>query len=206
MANDDKPQIYLITPPSPDLSVFPNMLQDILNHTEIACVRLATAGMEETAIRRTADHLREITHGQDIPLVIEDHVLLMGQLGLDGVHLTHDGHRQVRALRSELGADVILGVSCGTSRHDAMNAAEAGADYVSFSPVGQTPLGDGQSVPMDLFSWWSEVIEVPVVAEGNLDQDLMASLSKITDFVALGSELWSHDDPATHVRTLIGYL
>lgn len=203
MADTEKPQIYLITPPNPDLASFPNMLRRIVDVTEISCVRLATAGMDEPDIRRTADHLREITVGHDIPMVIEDHVLLVAPLGLDGVHLSNEAPQQVRKIRADLGGDAILGISCGNSQHDAMIAAETGADYVSFGPVGKTDLGDGEIAPPDLFSWWSEVIEVPVVAEGHLDEDLMASLSNITDFIALGSELWADDDPVSRLNYLI---
>ena len=202
MDEPELPQIYLITPSNPDLSFFPNALSSVLDVNEVACLRLSTAGMDEPDIRRAADTIRTITHERDIPLVIEDHVQLVTPLGLDGVHLG-DGTRQVRYARKELGGDAIIGAGCGTSRHEGMNAAEAGADYVSFGPVGSSALGDGSVAETDLFSWWSEVIEVPVVAEGNLDENLLATLSQITDFIAFGAEIWADDDPAARLQTLI---
>ena len=85
-----------------------------------------------------------------------------------------------------------------------MTAAEIGADYVSFGPVGATGLGDGSAAPLDLFAWWSEMIEVPVVAEGGLTPELAADLAPVADFLALGDELWSHVDGPDIALT--GYL
>ena len=90
------------------------------------------------------------------------------------MHLS-DGARQVRAVRKALGADAIVGAFAHASRHDGLTAGEIGADYVSFGPVGATGLGDGSTAPLDLFEWWSEMIEVPVVAEGGLTPDLAGS-------------------------------
>jgi thiamine-phosphate pyrophosphorylase len=110
------------------------------------------------------------------------------------VHLT-TGAKQVRYARRELGDDAIVGAFSGASRHDGMSAAESGADYVSFGPVGPTGLGTGEEAPMDLFAWWSEMIEVPIVAEGGLDAVLIGKLAPITDFFAIGPEIWAKDDP-----------
>ena len=75
-----------------------------------------------------------------------------------------------------------------------MTAAEAGADYVSFGPVGASALGDGTTAPAELFAWWSEMIEVPVVAEGALTPDLAAEIGRTADFLALGDEIWMHPE------------
>lgn len=201
MADSDRPQIYLITPPTIDLSVFPEQLAAVLDMTEVACLRLALATQDPDQIMRAGDALREIAHARDIPLVIETHVKMVLRLGLDGVHLS-DGARSVRLARKELGADAIVGAFCGTSRHDGLNAGEAGADYVCFGPMTASALGDGKVADPELLQWWSEVIEVPLVVEGQLDEDRLASLSKITDFVALGTEVWSADDPARRLAGL----
>jgi thiamine-phosphate pyrophosphorylase len=195
------PQLYLITPPTFDLAVFPDLLGRVLDSHEVACVRLALASKDEDNIARAADALREVTHSRDVALVIESHVLMVERLGLDGVHLI-DGARSVRKVRKDLGADAIVGAFCGTQRHEGMNAGEAGADYVSFGPVGISPLGDGSRADLDIFEWWSEIIEVPVVAEGALTEDLIRQLAPITDFVALGPEIWATDDPVTALARL----
>ena len=131
-----------------------------------------------------------MAHARDVPLVVNDHHRLVGRLGLDGVHLS-DGARQVRAVRKALGQDAIVGAFAHVSRHEGLTAGEIGADYVSFGPVGASDLGDGITAPLDLFQWWSEMIEVPVVAEGGLTPDLAAALAGSADFIALGAEIWT---------------
>ncbi|KGB82234.1 MAG: thiamine phosphate synthase [Confluentimicrobium sp.] len=202
MADVERPQIYLITPPDFELSGFPDRLARVLDAHPVACVRLALASKDEDRVARAADALREITHARDIALTIETHVQLVERLGLDGVHLT-DGARSVRKTRKELGADAIVGAFCGTSRHDGMTAGEAGADYISFGPVGDSALGDGTRAETELFTWWSEMIEVPVVAEGAITAETMARLAPVTDFFGIGDEIWRSDDPAAALAALI---
>jgi len=201
MDTPEQPQIYLITPPSITLSTFPEQLGRVLDGAEIACIRLALAGADEDAIARAADACREVAHARDVALVISNHVLLAQRLGLDGVHLD-DAARSVRAARKELGADAIVGSFCGASSHDGMTAGEAGVDYVAFGPVGASALGDGTTAEKDLFQWWSEMIEVPVVAEGGLTPDLIRDLAPHTDFFGIGDEIWSQDDPLAALKTL----
>ena len=202
MSDAEQPQIYLITPPEIELSHFPTDLTRVLDTTEIACIRLSLATRDEDLILRAADVVREVAHRFDVALVIDTHVVLAQRLGLDGVHLT-DGPRSVRMARKELGADAIVGAYCGHLRHDGMTAGEAGADYISFGPVGETALGDGSRAEADLFQWWSEMIEIPVVAEGGLDTDIVRALSPITDFFGIGEEIWRTDDPVTALKDLI---
>ena len=102
----------------------------------------------------------------------------------------------------ELGADAIIGAHCGSSRHEGMNAGEAGADYVSFGPVGASVLGNGEIAEAELFDWWSQMIELPVVAEGGLTPALVRALAPMTDFFAIGDEIWSASDPASELAAL----
>ncbi len=205
MAAEDRPQITLITPPAFDPEVFPARLSRVLDGIGIACLRLSLATRDETTLSRAADTCREIAHARDVAIVIDTHVLLVERLGLDGVHLT-DGARSVRAVRKDLGADAIVGAFCGTSRHEGMSAGEAGVDYVSFGPIGATALGDGAQVDFDVFEWWSEVIEVPVIAEGALTAELVAKFGPVTDFFGIGEEIWSADDPVAALQSLIAPL
>jgi len=197
----DHPQIYLISPPEFDLSSFPDKLAACLDSTEVACVRLALATTDEGRIAKSADALREVTHERDVALVIDSHIMLVERLGLDGVHL-QDGARSVRKVRKDLGDDAIVGSYCTNSRHDGMTAGELGADYISFGPVGETPLGDGRQASSDLFEWWSMMIEVPVVAEGALSEDIIRNLAPHTDFFGIGDEIWKDDTPAKVLSTL----
>lgn len=196
-----QPQLYLITPPVFEVETFVPVLSRVLDAQDIACLRLSMATRDEDDLARAADALREVTHARDIALVIDQHVMLAERLGLDGVHLTNP--RGLRKLRDAKGEDFIIGAACGVSRHDGMAAAEAGADYVSFGPVGPNALGDGAVAEMDLFQWWSEVIEVPVVAEGAMTRDLVAQLWPISDFLAFGDEIWRSDDPVAALAALL---
>ncbi|KEO56580.1 thiamine phosphate synthase [Thioclava pacifica] len=199
---EDRPQIYLITPPAFDAAEFAPKLASVLDAHEVACIRLALASRDEYEIGRAADALREVSHARDVALVIETHLGLVERHGLDGVHFT-DGARQIRAARKALGTDAIVGSHCGASRHEGMNAGEAGADYVCFGPVGETTLGTGARAEHDLFQWWSEMIEVPVVAEGALSETLIAEFAPVTDWFALGEEVWREDDPAAALGRFI---
>ncbi|QFT80817.1 thiamine-phosphate pyrophosphorylase [Roseovarius sp. THAF27] len=202
MAEPEQPQIYLITPPEIELARFPQALSRVLDDHEIACVRLALSTHDETALCRAADACREVAHARDVAIVIDTHFVLADRLGLDGVHLT-DGARTVRKARKELGTDAIVGAFCAASRHEGMSAAEAGADYVSFGPAGVSALGDGSQAEPELYEWWSQMIEVPVVAEGALDKATMAHLASMTDFFGIGEEIWREDDPSAALANLI---
>ena len=149
---------------------------------------------------RLADAIREVAHKVDVALVIDTHVILAERLGLDGVHLL-DGARTVRFARKTLGPDAIVGAYCRQSRHEGMSAAEGGVDYVSFGPVAGA-LGDGEVAEHELFTWWTEMIEVPVVAEGGLTPELVTQLAPVTDFFSIGEEIWSTDDPAATLKQL----
>ncbi|SFI21971.1 thiamine phosphate synthase [Jannaschia pohangensis] len=195
----EMPQLYLVTPPEIDAG-FPDRLAAVLEGADIACLRLDLATRDEDRLMRAADLCRDVAHRFDVPLVITDHAALVERLGLDGVHLTDP--RPLRKLRDDWGSDPIIGAFCGTSRHDGMAAGEAGADYVAFGPAGPTVLGSGARADIDLFQWWSEMIEVPVVAQGALDLDTIAALAGATDFIALGEEIWTADDPMARLREL----
>lgn len=205
MQAPEHPQIYLVTPPAFDPAPFCAQLARVLDATDIACLRLSMATKDEDQIARAADALREVAHARDVAIVIENHILMVERLGLDGVHLTNP-RANLRKLRADLGRDAIIGTFCGQTRHDGISAAEAGADYVAFGPIGASPLGDGTVAGFDLFEWWSEMIEVPVVAEGALTQDLVARFAGVTDFFAFGAEVWDNDDATTALRSLIAPL
>lgn len=202
MAEAERPQITLITPPAFDPEEFAPRLAAVLDATDIACLRLSLATRDHEAQARAADACREIAHARDVAIVIDNHLLLVERLGLDGVHLT-DGARNVRKARKDLGTDAIVGAFCGTTRHEGLTAGEAGADYVAFGPVGTSALGTGAQAGEELFQWWSEMIEVPVIAEGALTADLVAQFAPITDFFGIGEEIWGAEDPAAALTALL---
>jgi len=189
------PQIYLITPSAFELATFSGQLANILDTHNIACVRLSLASTDEHVIARAADQLREVCHARDVAIIIADHFRLVETHGLDGVHLP-DSTRQVREVRKQLGPDAVVGTYCGASRHAGMTAGEIGADYISFGPVAETALGSGKIAPFDLFEWWSETVELPIVAEGIVTPEMATTLAPVVDFFGLGDEIWATDDPS----------
>ncbi len=205
MAADDRPQITLISPAVIDLDTFPDTLARTLDAVEVACLRLSLATRDIDDLGRAADACRLVAHARDVAVVIDSHLMLAARHGLDGVHLP-DGARGVRAARKELGADAIIGAFCGATRHEGITAGEAGADYIAFGPVGETPLGRGDRAARDLFAWWSEMIEVPVIAEGGLTPDLVTDLAAVTDFFGVGDEIWRGEDPVGALKALVARL
>ena len=201
MTDPDRPQLYLLTPTEFELSDFPGKLAAALDAVEIACVRLCLATRDEDRIARAADACREVAHARDIPLLIENHFRMVERLGLDGVHLT-DGARSVRKVRKDLDKEAVVGAFCGASHHDGMTAGEAGADYIAFGPLTTGLTGDGTVAERETFEWWSQVIELPVVAEGGLTEAVIADLAPVTDFFALGDEVWASKDPLDTLRTI----
>ena len=200
----DAPQLYLMTPAGAQASALGPMLAEVMDRFAPACLRIR-GGAEEDELGRLADLAREIAHARDVAVVIDDHIKLAQRHGLDGVHL-NDGAKAVRYARKELGDDAIVGAFCGTSRHEGMNAAEAGADYVAFGPVSDSALYRGDPVELELFEWWSEMIEVPVVAEGALTVELVEKFGPVTDFFGIGTEIWGSDNPSAALKALLAPL
>ncbi len=187
-------QIYLATPATFELSEFNAHLAEILDEYPIVCLRIALKSDDPIELGKAADLLRETCHARDVAIVIDDHYRMVKRHGLDGVHLT-DGAKHVRDARKELGEDAIVGAFCGTSKHAGMTAAEIGTDYISFGPLGDDgTLGDGAVADVELFQWWSDMIEVPVIAEGGVTRDRLVPIKDYIDFLTLGSEVWSDPD------------
>ncbi len=207
MSDSAQPKIYLKSPQLFELAKFSSDLAEVLDRFEVACVRLALGADDEETLSRSGDVIRDVCHQRDVAMVIDQHFRLAEKLGFDGVHLT-DGSRQVRIARKALGRDAIVGAFCGTSRHDGMTAGEIGADYVSLGPLTVTDaLGDGSMAEADLFRWWSEMIEVPVVAEGGLTAPAIGEIGQYVDFLCLGDEIWSaHDGPVAALEGVLRQL
>ena len=199
-----KSKLYIVSPAEFEIEEFSDELKLILDSIEISCFRLALSTQNENVIAKTADVTRDICHSRDVAIVIKDHFLFVEKHGLDGVHLS-DGSRNVRKARKNLVKDSIVGAFCGNSKHDGLTAGEAGADYISFGPLSKTTLKDGTIAQNDLFKWWSTMIEIPVVAEGNLNKKVIYSLENDTDFFAFGDELWNEPNPLNKLNQLINF-
>ncbi len=189
-------RLYLITPPGIEAARFADTLAAALAAGDVACVQLRLPGASDEAIRRAAAALMPVCRARDVALVIDEHADVAADTGADGVHLG-DG-RGVRAARGILGDDAIVGASCGGSRHAAMAAAEAGADYVSFGAFFASPtVPDAALVSTEVLSWWSDVMETPCVAVGGVTPGNCARLVAAgADFLAVSSAVWDHAEGA----------
>ena len=206
MSNADHAQIYLATPAAFELSEFNTQLAELLDEYPVVCVRIALKSDDPVELGRAADLLRETCHARDVAIVIDNHYRMVKRHGLDGVHLT-DGAKHVRDARKELGDDAIVGAYCGDSRHNGMTAAEIGTDYISFGPLSDDgTLGDGTVAGAELFQWWSEMIEVPVIAEGAVTPETLTAIKDHIDFVTLGNEVWSAQEPMVNMEKFMNLL
>ncbi|MEM9781498.1 MAG: thiamine phosphate synthase [Pseudomonadota bacterium] len=184
------PRLYLVTPAlsGAETARFSDTVEAALATGLVACLRLAMVpDADDAAWTAAANRLLPLCHAADVPLVATDRPMLVAPLGLDGVHLSASS-ASIGRLRKELGKDVIIGADGGAERHRAMVLAEAGADYVTIGPVAAA--GD------ELYQWWSEMIETPVVAEGGIDVDAALRLGPMIDFATPDPDLiWP--SPAT---------
>lgn len=201
-------RLYLITPPHIDAAAFSSVLAAALDAGEVACVQLRLKDADDDAIRRACDVLRPVVQGRDVAFILNDRPDLAAALGCDGVHIgqTDTPYPEARRL---VGDDAIVGVSCHDSRHLAMLAAEAGADYVAFGAFFPTTTKAAAAhASIELLAWWSEVMTVPCVAIGGITAEHCAPLIDAgADFLAVSAGVWDHPDgPAAAVRRFTALL
>ncbi len=193
-------QLYLISP----IDVggdFPAKLRDALSAGSVAAFQFRVKGMDQHAAAALAEPLQEICAAADVAFIVNDSVALAKRLGADGVHLGQsDG--DVRDARTELGPKAQIGVTCHNSRHLAMEAAEAGADYVAFGAFYPTTTKHVEHhADLDTLIKWSGVTEIPCVAIGGITPDNAKPLIESgADFLAVSSSIWAHSSgPAAAV-------
>lgn len=207
----DRPacRLYLITPPRFEPLAFADTLKAALDAGDVACLQLRLKGESEAppdadAIRRASEALMPLAQSHDVAFLINDRADLAKELGADGVHVGQSD-MPCREARKLLGPDKIVGATCHASRHLAMEAGEAGADYVAFGAFYETdtktPISRAEP---EILTWWSELFELPCVAIGGITMSNAAPLVRAgADFLAVSSGVWAHEDgPATAVRTL----
>lgn len=195
-------RLYLLTPPTiPDLDAFARDLEAALDAGDVASLQIRLKPADDDEIRRVAAVLAPIAQARGVAVILNDRPDLVKPLGLDGVHIGQaDG--SYAAARRDVGPDLIVGVTCHDSRHLAMEAAEAGADYVAFGAFypSSTKDADTRAEP-EVLSIWQESMEVPCVAIGGITVDTAAELAAAgADFLCVGSGVWNHPDgPAAAV-------
>jgi len=188
-------RLYLITPPAFELAPFADRLRAALAGGDVACLQLRLKGASDAAVLAAAAALTPICHQHDVALLVNDRPDLAAAAGADGVHVGQDD-APYAAARAAVGADAIVGVTCHASRHLAMVAAEAGADYVAFGAFFPTATKAPKATAEPaLLAWWSEIMEVPCVAIGGITPaNCGALVAAGADFVAASAAVWT--DPA----------
>ncbi|MEM6584662.1 MAG: thiamine phosphate synthase [Pseudomonadota bacterium] len=200
-----KTQLYLISP----LEVggdFPQRLERALEAgkgdggNRIAAFQFRVKGVDQHEADRLARPLQDICARYECAFIVNDSVPLTKRLKADGVHLGQDDGDPKEA-REALGRDAQIGVTCHASKHLAMEAGEAGADYVAFGaffPSTTKDKGpDAQRPEPDLIEWWAKLFEIPVVAIGGITPDNCAPLVQAgADFLAVSGAIWNGDEVA----------
>lgn len=187
-------QLYLISPPVIG-DGFVQQLADALDGGKVAAFQLRLKGVDEDAIARAAEPLQKLCADREVAFIINDSVALAQRLGADGVHLGQ-GDGDPRDARKILGPKVQIGVTCHDSRHLAMEAGEAGADYVAFGAFYPTTTKDTHHRPEpSILGWWTTLFELPCVAVGGITADNAAPLVEAgADFLAVSGAVWNHPE------------
>ena len=196
-------RLYLITPPQLDPQDFAPLLNDTLAAGDVASVQLRLKGEDnrpvaDCVIEAAVLALMPVAHKHDVAFILNDDPALAAKLDCDGVHIGQDD-MTYGAARTVMGDDKIIGVTCHDSKHLAMEAGEAGADYVAFGAFyeTQTKQAKTQAGP-DILSFWQQFVELPCVAIGGITPDNAAPLVEAgADFIAASGSIWGHAEGAT---------
>lgn len=191
-------QLYLISP----LDVggdFPQRLARAIDAGEgvVAAFQFRVKGMEQHEAARLAAPLQAICAERDVAFIVNDSIALAKRLKADGVHLGQ-GDGDVKEAREELGREAQIGVTCHASRHLAMDAGEAGADYVAFGAFFPSSTKDTEHrAEIELIEFWAELFEIPCVAIGGITPANCAPLVAAgADFLAVSGAVWNGDEAA----------
>jgi thiamine-phosphate pyrophosphorylase len=193
-------RLYLVSPQEVGGS-FPERLEAALEPGLAAAFQLRVKDADEHELARLADPLQRICADAEVAFIVNDSMKLAKRIGADGVHLGQsDG--DVREARALLGPSAQIGKTCHDSRHLAMEAGEAGADYVAFGAFYPTTTKPSDYRPDPaILTWWSTLFEIPCVAIGGINPDNASKLVEAgADFLAVCQAVWGKDDPAGAVR------
>lgn len=189
-------RLYLVTPPQLAAD-FDETLKAALDAGDVAALQLRLKGVDDDAIRRAAERLMPIAFAREVAFIVNDRPDLARALGADGVHVGQEDASYAEA-RALLGPDKIVGVTCHDSRHLAMEAGEAGADYVAFGAFFPTGTKEPKSrAETDILEWWSSIFEIPCVAIGGITvENCQPLVAAGADFLAVVGGVWNHPDGA----------
>lgn len=193
-------RLYLISPQDV-AGDFPERLKAVVADEIVAAFQLRVKGVGDHELARLAEPLQRICSDAGVTFIVNDSVTLAKRLGADGVHLgQQDG--DVREARAVLGPQAQIGVTCHDNRHLAMEAGEAGADYVAFGAFYPTTTKPSSYRPdSSILSWWSSIFEIPCVAIGGITPENARPLVDAgADFLAVCQAVWGASDPVKVVR------
>jgi thiamine-phosphate pyrophosphorylase len=184
--------LYLISPAETG-GAFPDRLRAALDGGPVAAFQFRVKEVEEHQAARLAEPLLRICSDHEVAFIVNDSMGLAKRLGADGVHLGQ-GDGDPRDARRLLGPSAQIGVTVHDSRHLAMEAGEAGADYVAFGAFFPTSTKQVMHRPEpSILSWWSRLFEIPCVAIGGITPDNGRALVEAgADFLAVSGYVWSH--------------
>ena len=196
-------RLYLITPPAiPDLAAFAATLGEALDAGDVAALQIRLKDVDDTAILDAVAMLAPVARARGVAVILNDRPDLAARSGCDGVHVGQSDASYAEARRI-MGPDAMIGVTCHDSRELAMDAAEAGADYVAFGAFFPTDTKATAHRPdMEILGIWQETVETPCVAIGGVTPANAADLARAgADFVAVSSAVWNAPEgPAAAVR------
>ena len=186
-------QLYLITPPTiDDPDAFAARLERALDAGPVAALQIRLKPADDAAITAAVQRLAPLANERGVAVILNDRPDLAAMLGCDGVHVGQSD-ASVASARRIMGRSAMIGATCHDSRHLAMEAAEAGADYVAFGAFFPTSTKPTEHRPdPEILTIWQEVMEIPSVAIGVENAaDLVAAGA---DFLAVSAGVWSHPD------------
>jgi thiamine-phosphate pyrophosphorylase len=192
--NRQRPRLYLITPRLDDTASFAGAIDAALAAADVAAVLLRLAQTDERALINRAKTIAATVQRRDIALLLDGRAEIVGRVGADGAHLT--GIEALTAALGTLKPDRIAGAGGLRSRHDAMLAAEAGADYVMFGDADRRGDRPPFDAVMERVQWWAELIELPCVGYAANADEVRPLAQAGADFVALGDWIWTHPEGA----------
>ena len=192
------PRLYLVTPRLADVTAFSAQLAAALSAGDVAAVLLRSAVADERTLINRAKTLGAIVQNKDVALLLDGHADLVARAGADGAHLT--GLAAFTESLQQLKPERIAGAGGLTTRHDAMTAAEAGADYVMFGDPDGAGARPAFAAIEERVAWWAELFEAPCVGYAAAADEVAPLVKAGADFVALGDWLWR--DPHAVAATM----
>jgi thiamine-phosphate pyrophosphorylase len=186
------PRLYLVTPPLTDAAAFAAPLAAALEAGDVAAVLLRLAAGDERGLINRVKALAPLVQAHDAALLIEARADLVARGGADGAHL--NGIDAFKAALETLKPPRIAGCGGLKSRHDAMLAAESGADYVMFGEPDAAGARPSFPAIVERVAWWAEVFEIPCVAYAAAEDEAAPLIEAGADFLALGDFLWREEN------------